>query len=166
MTDEATKDGAEDAARPVSGFAVPRLDARPEDSAAVDLSPLRSARSARRGLEEAILAAAVAELARREAAARRPAPAVRRAGADGENLLALIARWAAPTLAAATVLAALSAAGLALARRDSGAIVETRAPAETLVGALELPEPASTWLVEDRSPGTDDLILAVQEDLP
>ncbi|HEY7530899.1 MAG TPA: hypothetical protein VIC56_09510 [Gemmatimonadota bacterium] len=113
-----------------------------------------------------VLAAAVAELARREAAARRPAPAVRRAGADGENLLALIARWAAPTLAAATVLAALSAAGLALARRDSGAIVETRAPAETLVGALELPEPASTWLVEDRSPGTDDLILAVQEDLP
>jgi hypothetical protein len=77
-----------------------------------------------------------------------------------DGLLALVARWAVPTLAAAAILAALSVAGLALASRDP----ETAAG--TLVGALELPEPASTWLDEDRGPATSDLILAVQEDLP
>jgi hypothetical protein len=132
----------------------------PEGPVAVDLSALRASPGDRRRLEDAIAAAAGAELARRAAAARAIEAARSGSPAVRDGLLALVARWAVPTLAAAAILAALSVAGLALASRDP----ETGAG--TLVGALELPEPASTWLDEDRGPATSDLILAVQEDLP
>lgn len=126
---------------------------------AVDLSTLRSTPARRRLLEDAILASAAGDLARRAAVQ------VERARRDStEGPLTFVVRWALPTLAAATVVAALSLAGLALASRDRAAA--DASPETTLVGALELPEPASTWLVEDRGPATSDLILAVQEDLP
>jgi hypothetical protein len=127
---------------------------------AVDLSALRASPADRRRLEDAIVAAAGAELARRAAVAPAIDAARSAAAVAGDGPLALVARWAIPTLAAAAILAALSVAGLALASR----VPETAAG--TLVGALELPEPASTWLDEDRGPATSDLILAVQEDLP
>jgi hypothetical protein len=107
-------------------------------------------------LAERIVAAALPELQRR-AGARSP--------------LAVIARWARPTLSTAASLAFISACGLALVRgRDStgasegapsvGAAEGLRAG---LVQALSLPRPVSVWLAEDRAPDTSDLILALEE---
>jgi hypothetical protein len=97
-------------------------------------------------LVRSIVARAEPELARRAA----------RAG-----VLTLLGRWMRPALAAAAVLAVASAAALTSANSEASAMPTPGG----LVQALDVPEPVSRWLDEDRSPDTYDVILALEVDL-
>ena len=73
----------------------------------------------------------------------------------GATVWGVMATWARPALAAAAVLVVASASLL----RSASA-----APAETVgvVEALAVPTPAESWLIEEREPTTDDLILTLE----
>lgn len=121
---------------------------------ALDLSPLAPPLDPERRerLARAIAARAAPELARR---------------AGGAGALVFVARWAAPTLAAAAVLAIVSLAGLALAPRPApDGLGEETAERVDVEGALRLTQPVALWIAEDRPPAASDMILALQEDLP
>lgn len=80
----------------------------------------------------------------------------RRAGEAGP--LTLVAAWARPTLAAASIIAALAAGAiLATDRPDSAAT-----PEGTVVDALGVPQPAAGWLEDGREPDAGDLVLAME----
>jgi len=117
-----------------------RLDLRPLDRMA---DPERV-----EALVSAIVAAAAPELARR---------------ASGGGLLAVLGGWAWPTLAAASLAAAVSAAALFSGRpaATAGPMVATAGP---VVTALELSEPVALWVDGNRGPTTADLVLAVERD--
>ena len=87
----------------------------------------------------------------------RAAPELRRRSAR-DGLFGALADWAWPALSAAAVLAVISGAALALTRQqvsaDDGIV--------TVVDALELAEPMSRWIVEQRTPTTSDLIFALE----
>lgn len=87
----------------------------------------------------------------------RAAPELRRRAAR-EGLFGALADWAWPALSAAAVLALLSGAALALARQE----VSAEETIVTVVDAMELAEPVSRWIVEDRTPTTSDLIFALE----
>ncbi|HSH45207.1 MAG TPA: hypothetical protein VK966_05100 [Longimicrobiales bacterium] len=70
--------------------------------------------------------------------------------------LGMVAGWARPTMAAAAIITILA----------GGAIFATeRSTPEPLVDATEalgLPAPASDWLIENREPTEEDLVLAME----
>jgi hypothetical protein len=77
---------------------------------------------------------------------------------SGSGVLGMLGNWAWPTLSAA-----------ALAAIMSGAALSWYVPAEPVVisgvvDALNLPEPVSTWLSEERAPERADLVLLIQGD--
>lgn len=116
----------------------------------IDLSPLDPAADPDRWerLVRAITTAAAPELARRAAS---------------RSVIAEIGHWLRPALAAGIVLAAAAAATLSVLDRE----VEIRpAPVAGLEEALELGEPVSLWLTEDRAPTTSDLLLALEREAP
>lgn len=92
---------------------------------------------------------------------RRTAPALARRAAERSPIV-LLASWMRPMLATAAVLAAVATAPLVRSWGDSPSGVVPRPGVEE---ALQLSEPVSLWLVEDRAPTTSDL-LAATEDLP
>jgi hypothetical protein len=110
----------------------------------IDLRPIDSLADAARyeALVAAIGAAAGPELARRTSG----------------GLLATLGAWAWPTLAAASLAAAVSA----------GALLSSRtAPAEpsvasAVVEALDVNTPVALWLDGNRGPTTADLVLALE----
>jgi hypothetical protein len=120
------------------------------DEHPIDLSPLDPAADPDRWerLIGAITKAAAPELARRAAT---------------RSVIAVIGHWLRPALAAGIVLAVAAAATLSLLERE----VEVR-PALTagLEEALELGEPVSLWLSENRAPTTSDLLLALEGEAP
>jgi hypothetical protein len=120
-----------------------RLDLRPLDRMA---DPERV-----EALVSAIVAAAAPELARR---------------ASGGGLLAVLGGWAWPTLAAASLAAAVSAAALFSGRpaATAGPTVASVTTAGPVVTALELSDPVALWVDGNRGPTTADLVLAVERD--
>jgi hypothetical protein len=73
-------------------------------------------------------------------------------------LFGALSDWAWPALSAAALLALVSGAALTLTRQQVSA-------EETFAGvldALEVVEPLSLWLSEDRTPSTSDLIFALE----
>jgi len=87
--------------------------------------------------------------------ARRRRSAVETSGSAGAAVLAIMAGWAKPALAAAALAVVVS--GLAL----RAASPEVRAEAGVLE-AMALPGQVEEWLVEERSPTTADLILTLE----
>jgi len=87
----------------------------------------------------------------------RAAPELRRRAAR-ESLFGALADWAWPALSAAAVLALLSGAALALTRQQ----VSADDNIVTVLDAMELAEPVSRWIVEERTPTTSDLIFALE----
>jgi len=116
----------------------------------LDLTPLDRLADADRmeGLVAEIVAAAAPELARRAA---------------GGGLLAVLGGWAWPTLAAASLAAAVSAAAL-FSARSAPASAATVGSAGPVVTALELSEPVTLWLDGARGPTTADLVLALERE--
>jgi hypothetical protein len=116
----------------------------------LDLTPLDRMADPERveALVSAIVAAAAPELARR---------------ASGGGLLAVLGGWAWPTLAAASLAAAVSAAAL-FSGRPAPVAGTTVASAGPVVTALELSEPVALWVDGNRGPTTADLVLAVESD--
>lgn len=101
-----------------------------------------------------VLARSELELARR-----------RRAASAGEltwggvSVLSIVAGWARPALAAATVAAAISVVALRFATGEAEATAG-------VVEALAVPTPVETWLVEERAPATADLIMTLEGGSP
>ena len=94
--------------------------------------------------EQAIMRAAAPELARR-------------AARDG--VLVVLGQWLRPALAAAAVVAAVSAGALL------SEMTEPQPPLITgVVEALGVAEPASVWLDEERDPTMSDLEMALMGD--
>lgn len=114
----------------------------------VDLTPLDALADPERveSLVAAINEAAAPELARRAA---------------GGGVLAVLGGWAWPTLAAASIAAAVAAASL-FSSQAPAAVGSNMAVAGPVVEALELAEPVALWLDGDRGPTTADLVLAVE----
>lgn len=112
-----------------------RLDLSPLDPSADQLAYERLVRR--------IMNAAAPELARR---------------AGQASPLALLAGWARPTLAAASIIAALAAGALLSTERPEPALVGSASVAE----ALGVPAPASEWLEAGREPDAGDLVLAME----
>lgn len=111
----------------------------------IDLSPLDPGTDqlAYERLIRRIVDAAEPELARR---ARTSGP------------LALVAGWARPALAAASIVAAL-AAGALLATERVGPAADA---AGSVVNALGMPDPAADWLEAGREPDAADVALAME----
>lgn len=86
----------------------------------------------------------------------RAAPELRRRAAR-DGLFGALADWAWPALSAAAVLAVISGAALALTRQQ----VSADDGIMTVVEALQLAEPMSLWISENRTPTTSDLIFAL-----
>ena len=108
----------------------------------VDLTTLDLTAEQRELLVASILTRAAAELERR---------------ANAVSPIYVLYAWTRPALAAAAVLALLCLS--VLLRDDSGG----QQQALGLTEALNVPAPASAWLVGDRSPTVEDLILAMEE---
>lgn len=81
----------------------------------------------------------------------------RRAARDG--VLVVLGQWLRPALAAAAVIAAVSAGALASGVADMPPVMTTG-----VVQALGVVEPASQWLDEERDPTVSDLEMALMED--
>ena len=103
----------------------------------IDLSPLALPDLRRERMVRAVLARA------QTAAARGP--------------LGVLAGWARPTLAAAAVIASVSLGALAW----PAARPEAAQPL-TIADAL-MPQPAADWIVEDRAPSEDDLLVSWEQ---
>lgn len=114
----------------------------------VDLTPLDALADPERveSLVSAISEAAAPELARRAA---------------GGGILAVLGSWAWPTLAAASIAAAVAAASL-FSTPSTSVIGNTLAVAGPVVEALEMAEPVALWVDGGRGPTTADLVLAVE----
>lgn len=87
----------------------------------------------------------------------RASPELKRRAAR-EGLFGALADWAWPALSAAAVLALISGAALAMTRQQ----VSAEESFVTVLDAMELAEPVSRWIVEERTPTTSDLILALE----
>lgn len=111
----------------------------------IDLSPLDPAQDQ----------LAYERLIRRIVDAARP-ELRRRAASDGP--LGLVAGWARPTLAAASIIVALAAAALMATDRPDAAGTELSG----VVDALGVPAPAAEWLEDGREPDAADLVLAME----
>lgn len=98
---------------------------------------------AHRGLVRHIVSRASTELARRQAES---------------NPLLFVGHWLRPVLAAAILL--IIASGAVITRGDA---VATQ-PVNGIVEALAVPQPADAWLVADREPNVNDLLLALERD--
>ena len=92
----------------------------------------------------------------RERWERMVARIVRRAAAP-RTAWTVLAGWQRPALAAAALIAALSASAMWWESSTRAA------PAETLVEALDVPRPVSDWIVEGRDPAEGDLYVALDE---
>src|SRR5688572_22951318 len=109
----------------------------------VELSALELSVSEREMLVASILWRAEPELTRRAA---------------DVNPILLLSQWVRPALAAAAVLAAVCVS--VLAQHDFA-----RSVARTgLPEALNVPAPAVDWLVADRAPTLDDVLLAMESE--
>lgn len=73
--------------------------------------------------------------------------------------IAVLAGWARPALAAAAALAAVSLVGLSIARSSSSIPPLRGVPEE-----LGLPNVVAEWVVEERDPTWDDLLIAMEDD--
>lgn len=112
-----------------------RIDLGPLDPTADQLAYERWVRR--------IMDAAAPELARR---------------ASETGTLGLVAGWARPTLAAASIIAALAAGALLTTERTAPLISD----APTALEALGVPAPAAEWLEDGREPDASDLVLAME----
>jgi len=83
---------------------------------------------------------------------------VRRAQAPRTPMAALVL-WRRPALAAAALVAALSAGVMWWDGQSSAAAN----PANTVVEALEVPQPVSDWIMEGRPPHGTDVLVALDE---
>lgn len=112
----------------------------------IDLSPLDPAddQLAYERFVRRVMDAATPELARRSGAA---------------TPLSLVVGWARPTLAAASIIAALAAGALLATDRDDPQTADTG----TVVDALGVPAPAAEWLEDGREPDAGDLVLAMEQ---
>lgn len=82
----------------------------------------------------------------------------RRRGDPGLNgsVFVIMAAWAKPALAAAALAILVSSIALQVTRRQQG-------QAETgVVEALAVPEPATNWVLEGRTPTKSDLVLTLE----
>lgn len=115
------------------------------DSERLDLTPLDPMMDEQRWerMVDGILQRARPELARRAA----------RAG-----LLGVLGDWMWPAMSAAALAAVISGAVLA----QVGSRVESGAVAGGVVSALDLADPVSVWLDEERGPQVSDLIVALE----
>lgn len=77
--------------------------------------------------------------------------------------LALLAAWSRPTLAAAAAVAGVSVAALAGLGAAPAAPAPSSAPSGLLAEALNVPQPAEAWLVEERAPERRDVLVALDE---
>lgn len=109
----------------------------------MDLSALEPDETQRELLVAAVMFRASGELSRRAAA--------------DVNPIVLLSDWLRPALAAAAVVAALSAS--VLMQREL-AHVE---PGHGLTDALAVPAPVNEWLISDRAPTVADLLVAMDE---
>jgi hypothetical protein len=107
----------------------------------LDLTALELNAAQRELLVAAILARADAELARR--------------ASNEVSPMLVLSAWARPALAAAAVLALVCATVLA---RNGGR------PAPVVADALAVPAPADAWLVSERGPTLDDLLVAMESE--
>lgn len=73
--------------------------------------------------------------------------------------MAALVSWRRPALAAAALVAAVSAGVMWW----DGQAAATAGPANTVVEALEVPEPVSDWIVEGRAPHGTDVLVAIDE---
>jgi len=121
----------------------------PTDREALDLSALDPivGTSEWAELVARIVRAAEPELHRRAEAASSP--------------LTVLAGWSRPILAAAAVVALLAVGALARDGMGDGPLAE--ASGGELPELLGLPSPVSAWLSEERSPTTNDVVLAFEE---
>jgi hypothetical protein len=109
----------------------------------IDLSALKLDEARRELLVAAIMANATPELARRRALDVSP--------------MLMLSEWMRPALAAAAVIALLSAFVLSLD------LTETT-PGGSLANALAVPEPADAWLVGERAPTVGDVLIAMERE--
>jgi hypothetical protein len=84
----------------------------------------------------------------------------RRAAAQRQSAVELVAAWARPALIAAAAIAGISLTLLATFDRSSAGVVVTGA----YMPASEVPPSASGWYEEDREPTVDDLLVASEGD--
>lgn len=118
------------------------------DQPPVDLTPLDPARDPARweAAVARVMARAAGELERRAAP---PSP------------ILLLAGWMRPTLAAALAVAVLSLGVLARSGPDEPALARTGVAEE-----LGLPDPVEAWVAEARAPTREDLIVALEREMP
>lgn len=93
----------------------------------------------------------------------RAQPELQRRRLVARSPLFLLASWARPMLSAAALLAAISFAVLRIDDAPPAQPVVLQ-PASLVTDALQVPPPLSTWLMEERSPTIDDLLLALDGD--
>lgn len=127
------------------------MDMQPIDFSALDPTASPATRDR---LVAAVMARAEAELARRAAAA---------------SPILMLARWARPALATAAMLAAVSLGAMTL-------LVSPESPESPVAAAYEVPSgiadelyvpaPIAGWVVADRGPTVNDVLVALEGDLP
>lgn len=94
----------------------------------------------------------------------RAQPELQRRRLAARNPLFLLASWARPMLSAAAVLAAVSVALLSIEDEPAPQPLVLQ-PEAGVAAALQIPDPMSAWLDEERAPTIDDLLLALEGDL-
>lgn len=109
----------------------------------MDLTAVELSVAEREMLVASILARATPELTRRAA---------------DVNPILLLSEWMRPALAAAAVLAAICVSVLS-GHDFTGSMARTG-----LAEALNVPTPANEWVVADRAPTLDDLLLAMESE--
>ena len=109
----------------------------------VDLTAVELSVAEREMLVASILARATPELARRAA---------------DVNPVLVLSQWMRPALAAAAVLAAICVSVLT-GHDFTGSMARTG-----VAEALNVPSPAVEWLVADRAPTLDDVLLAMESE--
>jgi hypothetical protein len=107
----------------------------------IDLSGLELAAGERDQLVASIMARSGAELRQRQV--------------QDVSAIVALSDWMRPALAAAAVLAVLCVSVLALQR-------DAVAPGAGYTDALDVPRPASEWMVSGRSPTVADLFVAME----
>src|SRR5687767_5698032 len=110
----------------------------------LDLAALELSVEQRELLVASILARASSELSRR--------------AADDVNPIILLSQWMRPALAAAAVLALICMSVLSGHDFTDGSV--TRG----LTEALNVPAPANEWVIADRAPTLDDVLVAMESE--
>lgn len=135
---------------------------RPDDGTPVDLAPLRA-----HSLDAACAPARWEQLVRRIDAAAAPELARRRndalAAARTPGVVGVIARYATPMVAAAAAIA-IAATALAVTAPSNASAGTLITDEVSVARALQVREPAATWLASDQGPSSGDIVSAVTGD--